>query len=77
MAEMQVSPQEERANPQEMKLFAFERSGLPEDFLSFSALCGVQSSPPVFVPNRQIVWGPLQVVGTGRDPVLRVTVLLS
>ena len=51
---------EEMVNPQGMKVFAVERHGLPEDFVSFSALCGVQSSPLVFVPNRSIVWGPLQ-----------------
>ena len=60
MAEMEVSPQEEMVNPQEIKVFAVERSGLPEDFVSFSALCRVQSSPLVFVPNLPIVWGPLQ-----------------
>ena len=41
MAEMEVSPQEEMANPQGMKVFAVERPGLPEDFVSFPALCGV------------------------------------
>ena len=60
MAEMAVSPQEEMANPQGKKVLAVERRGLPEDFVSFPALCGVQSSPLVFVPNRPIVWGPLQ-----------------
>ena len=60
MAEMGVSPQEEMANPQGMKMFADERHGLPKDFVSFPALCGVQSSPLVFVPNRPTVWGPLQ-----------------
>ena len=60
MAEMEVSPQEEMANPQVMKVFAVERPGLPEDFVSFPALCGVQSSPLVFAPNLPIVWGPLQ-----------------
>ena len=59
MVEMEVSPQEEMANPQGMKVFAVERPGLPEDFESFPALCGVQSSPLVFTPNLPIVWGPL------------------
>ena len=59
MAEMEVSPQEEMANPQGMKVFAVERPELPEDFVYFSALCEVQSSPLVFVPKRPIVWGPL------------------
>ena len=60
MAEMEVSPQDEMANPQVMKMFAVERHGLPECFVSFRALCGVQSLSPVFGPNRPIVWGPLQ-----------------
>ena len=59
MAEMEVSPQE-MANPQGMKVFAVERPGLPEDFVSFPALCGVQSSPLVFAPNLPFVRGPLQ-----------------
>ena len=62
MVEMEVSPQEEMANPQGMKVFAVERPGLPEDFVSFPALCGVQSSPLVFAPNLPVVWGPLQYV---------------
>ena len=56
MVEMEVSPQEEMANPQGIKVFAVERPGLPEDFVSFPALCGVQSSPLVFAPNLPIVW---------------------
>ena len=79
MAEMEVSPQEEMANPQGMKVFAVERPGVSEDFVSFPALCGVQSSPLVFAPNLPIVWGPLQqcVVGTRGDTVLKVHVLMS
>ena len=60
MGEMEVRPQEEMANPQGMKAFAVERHGLPEDFAPLRALCGVQSLPLVFPPNRPIVWGPLQ-----------------
>ena len=78
MVEMEVSPQKEMTNPQGMKVFAVERPGLPEDFVSFPALCGVQSSPLVFAPNLPIVWGPLHtVVDTGGDSVLEVHVLLS
>ena len=33
MAYMEVSPQKEMANPQDMKVFAVERHVLPEDFL--------------------------------------------
>ena len=60
MAEMEVSPQEEMANLQGLKVFAIERPGLPEDFVYFPALCGVQSSPLVFAPNLSSVRGPLQ-----------------
>ena len=60
MAEMEVSPQEQMANPKGMKVFAVERPGIPEDFVSFPALCGVQSSPLVFTPNLPFVRGPLQ-----------------
>ena len=78
MAEMEVSPQEEMANPQGMKVFAVERTGLPEDFVSFPALCGVQSSPLVFAPNLSAVCsGSATVVGTGGNTVLEVRVLLS
>ena len=58
--EIEVSPQEEMANPEGMKVFAVERPWLPEDFVSFPALCGVQSSPLVFAPNLPFVRGPLQ-----------------
>ena len=60
MVEMEVSPQEEMTNPQGMKVFAVERPGLPKDFVSFPALCGVRSSPLVFAPNLPFVRGPLQ-----------------
>ena len=60
MTEMEVSPQAEMANPEGMKVFAVERRGLSEDFVSFPALCGVQSSPHVFAPNLPFVRGPLQ-----------------
>ena len=35
MAEMEVSPQEEMADSQGMKVFAVERPGFPEDFVFF------------------------------------------
>ena len=59
MADMEVRPQE-MANPQGMEVFAVERPGLPKNPVYFPALCGVPSSPLVHVPNRPIVWGPLQ-----------------
>ena len=73
MADMEVSPQEKMANPQ-----GVERHGLPEDFLSFPARCGAQSSPLVSVPNRPIVWGlRFTVKDTRRVLVLQIYVLLS
>ena len=60
MAEMKDSPLEKMANPQGIKVFPVERPGLPENFVYFSALCGVQSSPLVFAPNLPFVRGPLQ-----------------
>ena len=60
MAEMEVSPQKEVANPQGTKVFAVERPGLAEDFVYFPAMCGVQSPPLVFASNLPIVWRPLQ-----------------
>ena len=41
MAEIEVTPQEEVANLQGIKLFAVERNGFPKDFVYFPALCGV------------------------------------
>ena len=60
VAEMEVDPQEDMADPQGTKVFAIERHGLPEDSVSFRYLCRMQSSPLVFAPNRAVVWGPLQ-----------------
>ena len=59
MAEMEVSPQDEMANLQGVKVFAVEEHGLPEDLVSFR-VCRVQSSPLVFAPNRALGCGPLQ-----------------
>ena len=50
MAKIKVSLQEEMDDPQEIKVFAVERHGLLEDFVSFPALYGVQSSQLVFAP---------------------------
>ena len=59
MAELEVSPQEEMADPQGMKVLAVEGHRLPEDFVYFRILCGVESSPLVLAPNRAFVCGPL------------------
>ena len=77
MAEMEVIPQEGMANPQEMKVFAVERPGLPEDFVSFPALCGVQSSSLVICSESAVCSGSATVVGTGGNTVLEVRVFSS
>ena len=59
VAEKEVSPQDEMVNPQGMKVFAVERHGLPDDFVYFCDLYGVQSSPLVFASNRAFGCGPL------------------
>ena len=60
MAETGVSPQDEMTKPQGITVFAVERHELPEDFVSFRTLCGMQSSPLAFTPNRAFGCGPLQ-----------------
>ena len=65
VAEMDVSPQDEMANPQGMQVFAHQRHGLSETLCIFRALRGVQSSPVVFAPNSAVVCGPLQVQAPG------------
>ena len=61
MAEMEVSLQKKwMANPQGMKVSVVERPGLPDNFVFFPALCGLQSSPLVFVLNQPILGDPLQ-----------------
>ena len=77
MVEMEDIPQEEMANPKGMKVFAVERPGLPEDFVSFPALSGVQSSPLEICSESAVCSGSATVVGTGGDTVLEVRVLLS
>ena len=62
---MELSPRDEMASPQGTKVFAVERLGLPEHSVYFCALCGVQSSPLVFAPNRAFGCGPLQVQALG------------
>ena len=76
LAEMEVSPQEEMANPQGMKVFAVERPGLPEDFVLFLLCveCNRRHSYLLRIADRL---GSATVVDTGGDTVLEVRVLLS
>ena len=78
MTEMEVSPQEEMANPQGIKVFAVERHG-PCRFRAFP--CSVWSA--IIVATRicaelaDCLGHATTVVGTGRVSVLQVYVLLS
>ena len=76
MAEMEVSPQEEMANPQGMKVFAVERPGLPEDFVYFPAVWSAIVATRI-CSESAVYSGSATVVGTGGDTVLEVRVFLS
>ena len=76
MAEMEVIPQEEMANPQGMKVFAIERPGLPEDFVSFPALWSAIVATRI-CSESVVCSGSATLVGTGGDTVLEVRALLS
>ena len=77
VTEVRVSPQNDMANLQGMKVFAVERHGLPVDFVYFRVLCGVQSLPLVFAPNRAFARGSLQGQAPGRESVYHVCASLS
>ena len=76
MAETEVSAQEEMANPQGMKVFAVERYGLPEGFVSFPALCSAIVATRICAESADCL-GSATGVGTGRVSVLQVYVLPS
>ena len=76
MVKMEVSPQEEMANPQGMKVFAVERPGLPEDFVSFPAVWSAIVATRICSESADRL-GSATVVDTGGDSVLEVRVLLS
>ena len=70
-AEREISPKEDLANPQGMKVVAVERHVLPEAFVHFRTWCGVQSLPLVFARNRAFVCGPLQWQAPEKTPCFR------
>ena len=76
MAEMEVSPQEEMANSQGMKVFAVERPGLPEDFVFSCSVWSAIVATRICCESADRL-GSATVVGTGGDTVLEVRVLLS
>ena len=77
MAEVEVSPQEEMANPQGMKVFAVERPGLPENFVSFPAVWSAIVATRICFEPAVCSGSATVVVGTGGDTVLEVRGLLS
>ena len=76
MVEMEVSPQEEMAKPQGMKVFAVERPGLPEDFVSFPSVWSAIVATRICSESADPL-GSATVVDTGGDTVLKVRGLLS
>ena len=74
---MEVNPHEEMANSQDIKVFAVERHGLPEDFVSFRySMWG--AIVPVRICSESCVrlWSTT-VAGTGRDSLVQVCDLLG
>ena len=60
MAKDEVCPRNEIADPPGMAVLPIDIYGFDEGLVSFSTLCGVQSSLVRFAPNQAIDWGPLQ-----------------
>ena len=60
MAEKEVCPRDEIADPPGTDVLPIDRHGFPEGLVSFRTLCRVQSSLVRFAPNRAIAWGPPQ-----------------
>ena len=60
MAQEEVCPRDEVADPPGTAVLPIDRHGVAEGFVSFRTLCGVQSSLVTFAPNRAIAWGPSQ-----------------
>ena len=60
MAQKEVCPRDEIADPSGTAVLSFDRHGFAEGFVSFRTLCGVQSSLVKSALNRAIAWGPAQ-----------------
>ena len=69
VAKIEVSPEEEMANPQGVKVFAFEIHGLPEEFVHFRTLC-VECNVATRICSKSCVrvWSATGA-GTGGDSV--------
>ena len=60
MAQKEVCPRDEIADPPGAAVPPIDRHGFAEGLLCFGTLCGVQSSLVRFTPSRAIAWGPSQ-----------------
>ena len=60
MAQKEVCPRDEIADPPGTAMLPIDRHGFAESLLSFRTLCGVQSSLVRFASNRAIAWCPPQ-----------------
>ena len=60
MAQKEVCPRDEIADPLGTAVLPTDRHGFAEDLVSFCTLFGVQSSLIRFAPNRAIAWGSSQ-----------------
>ena len=58
MAQKEVCPRDEIADPPDTAVLPIDRHGFAEGFVSFRTLCSVQSSLVRFAPNVAIAWGP-------------------
>ena len=54
MAQKEVCPRDETADPPGTAVLPTDRHGYAEGFVSFRTLCGAQSSLVRFAPNRAI-----------------------
>ena len=57
MAQKEVCPRDEIADPPGTAVLPIDRHGFAGGFVSFRTLCGVQSLLVRFTPNRAIAWG--------------------
>ena len=59
MAQNDVCPRDEIADPPGMNVFLIDRHGFADGFVSFRTLCSVQSAAEIFARNRRLECGPL------------------
>ena len=64
-------PTREDDSPARLKVFAVERPGLPEDFVSFPALCGIAIVATRIYSEFADCLGSATVAGTGETLCLR------